>query len=120
MGEVSTDDAVEHLHQMFEEYDRGSLAAVLQANGGHMERTIEHLLSSPGENVPVGNSETVAPRPPPGTDHDAALALQLSREWADDPAAGPPPPTIPQGIPGPFDDRQSPERGGTGGAILCN
>ncbi|CAM9510071.1 unnamed protein product [Scytosiphon promiscuus] len=42
------------------------------------------------------------------SDHDAALALQLSREWSDDPTNAPPPPVRPAGIPTPY--------GGGGGA----
>lgn len=45
-------------------------------------------------------------------DHDAALALQLSREWGDDPTTLPPPPTRPVGIPTPYG---RPVAGGGGG-----
>lgn len=49
------------------------------------------------------------------SDNDAALALQLSREWADDPASAPPPPTRPVNIPSPFVNVGGTAGGGGGG-----
>lgn len=46
-------------------------------------------------------------------DHDAALAMQLSREWASEPTLMPPPPTIPVGIPSPFVPTSTSRGGGS-------
>ncbi|CAM9414929.1 unnamed protein product [Ectocarpus sp. 12 AP-2014] len=121
MAEISTEDAVEQLHQMFSDFDKTALATVLEAHGGHVERTVEHLLSNPqaasggggGGGGGGGNGGGGASR---GTDHDAALALQLSREWSDEPTNMPPPPVRPQGIPTPYGVGGGGGGGGGGGA----
>ncbi|CAM9857423.1 unnamed protein product [Pylaiella littoralis] len=111
MAEVSIEAAVEQLHQMFGDFDKSALAAVLEAHGGHVERTVEHLLGNPQHSSAGGGGSSGGGGSggggggggaAPGTDHDAALALQLSREWADDPTNAPPPPARPQGIPTPY------------------
>ncbi|CAN0043938.1 unnamed protein product [Ascophyllum nodosum] len=116
MAAISTEAAVEQLHQMFGDYDKETLSAILQANGGNMERTVEQLLGNPsgGSDTGVGGGggvESSSSR----TDHDAALALQLSREWGDDPTTAPPPPTRPVGIPSPYDRPAA--GGGDGGGV---
>lgn len=58
--------------------------------------------------IAVTHTAIITPR----RDHDAALALQLSREWGDDPTTLPPPPTRPVGIPTPYG---RPVAGGGGG-----
>lgn len=58
--------------------------------------------------ISVTSTAKITPR----RDHDAALALQLSREWGDDPTTLPPPPTRPVGIPTPYG---RPVAGGVGG-----
>eukprot|EP00904_Undaria_pinnatifida_P000794 jgi/Undpi1/10715/HiC_scaffold_29.g13163.m1 len=118
MAEISTEDAVDQLHQMFGDYDKATLAAVLEANGRHVERTVEHLLGNPrdtsgGSGGSGGGGDGGGSAA--STDNDAALALQLSREWADDPASAPPPPTRPVNIPSPFVNVGGTAGGGGGG-----
>jgi hypothetical protein len=45
MSEISFEQMVNHLKDMFTEWDKESLGAILEANGYHIERTIEACLS---------------------------------------------------------------------------
>ncbi|CAM9436833.1 unnamed protein product [Sphacelaria rigidula] len=74
-GDISVEDAVNHLHQMFGDYDKAALAAVLEAHEGHMERTVEHVLSGGAINLPAsggggsrgGGGGGASSGPPSGT-----------------------------------------------------
>ncbi|ETW06194.1 hypothetical protein H310_03767 [Aphanomyces invadans] len=81
---TTVDDAIESLSMMFELYDKDTLVAVLEANEGHLERTIDALLAMQTDNPSTAPATAVLPTeattlasfpPPPST----AQTLHRSR-----------------------------------------
>lgn len=58
-NEITIEDAVKTLKEMFGEVDENVLRLILESNGGRMEPTVEHLLQITGQNV--GSSISEAP-----------------------------------------------------------
>ena len=67
MNQVTFADAVRTIQDMFPGFDPDLIAALLQQNGNHIERTIEQVLQMAGEDAGGGtdssnNSASTAPR----------------------------------------------------------
>jgi len=58
-NEITIEDAVKTLKDMFTEVDESVLRLIIESNGGRMEPTVEHLLQITGQNV--GSSNPGAP-----------------------------------------------------------
>ncbi|RHY21226.1 hypothetical protein DYB38_010717 [Aphanomyces astaci] len=57
---TSVEEALATLRSMFEVYDEDTLLAVLEANEGHMERTVDVLLAMQDDNVAAASDTAAA------------------------------------------------------------
>ncbi|KAF0685669.1 Aste57867_22505 [Aphanomyces stellatus] len=82
---ISVDEAIGTLSVMFESYDKDTLIAVLEANDGHLERTIDTLLAMQSDNELAAaeaqgiTSATTLPPPAPSSPRVNVPARQSTR-----------------------------------------
>lgn len=91
-AEISFDEAVVNLQGMFDRIDKELIVAMLEANGGHMERTVEQLLEI--DSTTAATPAVAAPGPTPtatrASEADTADLIDVDGTGAL--SAGPPPP----------------------------